>query len=61
MDKKTKLSFYQHIAQRARKNDQMAIAVLKKFVPDKAHVEEVLEGGIDVLVRYAGEKKNEQD
>ena len=60
VDKEYKESFYKYIAKRARKNDQMAIAVLKKFVPDKAHVEEILEGGIDVKFEVVDTQENKK-
>jgi len=59
VDKETKLSFYKHIARRARKNDQMAIAILRKFVPDKAQVEEILEG--DVTITFAAKDCSERE
>ena len=56
VESKQGTTLFQHAVERAFKNDQVLTAVLRKFVPDKAQVEEILEGGIDVLVRYAEEK-----
>ena len=49
-------TLFKHFAKRAFKNDRVLIAFVKKFIPDKAQARDIPEGGIDVLVRYAGEE-----
>lgn len=55
-EKKEKLLV--HFIRRAFKNDNVMVAAIKKLIADKTQAEVDLGGGLEVIIRYADEKKN---